>query len=559
MSVSTDLVLFGAGPSCLSCAKYLFDHGMTNFLIYDMGPVESKGIPICGIGGASTFTDGRFAFFRSGSSKVWRLPEKKLLVAYDFLGRLLKNYINVPVLTDSPVNFQSRIKEDVVTYLSESQRLNLLDDLCKSFRDKIFLGAELIGITKVNSVYQCSVMRDGEEITILSKNVILGGGKFMPLFIRDIPFSFKRFEIGIRLEGPSDHEVFSSLSSQIFVDSGFEYRTFWPCLNGSIDEITFKDITIKVGRSDVKTSRSNAGFKIRLSEEYEHLFSKALQHPCFSIKMDQDWPEKLLNCYGSELGQYLINGLQNRFTKFDMSDFVIHGPTVDSLGSYPVTDENLQIADENIWVVGDMTGRFRGIVPGMISGIYVGVKFLTRKPIVICLSGKRFSGKSTAAKILQGMFSKTFPVQVLYFSTLLKKRFCKEYNLDLDLFLNNREYKEKYRDQLVKFCGDNDVFEHTLAAEVEIDKHEFEVYILDGLRCWKDQAEYINKNCLDKWYLKMVRINCKDREKRGFVKTSYDDSYFETDLDSYDGFDVVINNDGTEEEFISQLNHMIFR
>jgi len=58
------------------------------------------------------------------------------------------------------------------------------------------------------------------------------------------------------------------------------------------------------------------------------------------------------------------------------------GPTIEGIGWYPKVDNTLNYnpsetgstngPKSNVWVCGDATGLFRGIVPAMISGFYVG-------------------------------------------------------------------------------------------------------------------------------------------------------------------------------------------
>ena len=53
------------------------------------------------------------------------------------------------------------------------------------------------------------------------------------------------------------------------------------------------------------------------------------------------------------------------------SDTAVLFPAIEGVGAYPDTNNNLQIPGEKIWVVGDLSGSFRGIIPAMLSGAYV--------------------------------------------------------------------------------------------------------------------------------------------------------------------------------------------
>ena len=51
----------------------------------------------------------------------------------------------------------------------------------------------------------------------------------------------------------------------------------------------------------------------------------------------------------------------------------VKGPCIEGVAYYPKLDENLRLTNKKpMWVSGDATGIFRGIVAAMISGFYVG-------------------------------------------------------------------------------------------------------------------------------------------------------------------------------------------
>jgi hypothetical protein len=61
----------------------------------------------------------------------------------------------------------------------------------------------------------------------------------------------------------------------------------------------------------------------------------------------------------------------------------VHGPTIEGCGEYWEVDNNLRIPNHNIWVPGDSSGIFRGIVPSMVSGYYVAQEVLRSRSAVI--------------------------------------------------------------------------------------------------------------------------------------------------------------------------------
>lgn len=49
---------------------------------------------------------------------------------------------------------------------------------------------------------------------------------------------------------------------------------------------------------------------------------------------------------------------------------LLHGPCIEGLGRYPTCDDDLALGP-GLWVAGDGSGRFRGLVAALSSGLYV--------------------------------------------------------------------------------------------------------------------------------------------------------------------------------------------
>ena len=56
----------------------------------------------------------------------------------------------------------------------------------------------------------------------------------------------------------------------------------------------------------------------------------------------------------------------------DAHDLRLHGPTIEGVGDYPATLPSLRVPGAPVHVVGDASGKFRGIVAAMVSGYYAG-------------------------------------------------------------------------------------------------------------------------------------------------------------------------------------------
>lgn len=582
-----EIIFIGAGPSNIASACYLNSiNNKINFLVIDSG----KGIKfrdhnsefecIGGVGGAGLFSDGKFSYYPAGTN-VWKLDEDKLKSSYNFMKSIMDNYDdNVPSFPSSlSEDFNSglnwTIKDYYTAYLTLEQRYDLINKMTHEYEDKFMLSTEVINIIKHENYYEviCQNTETKEITNITTKKLVFGGGRYMPLFmekLKFIPMEFKRIELGCRIEGSSDNSLYNASTN---IDPKFmkydsekkiEYRTFCWCRDGETVCTNFKDIKTWSGRSDCEpTKKSNFGFNLRFKDEkYMHLLNRALITKPFVSDLDgTDVDDNYKEVY-----TYLMEGLESflDFTHIhDKESLKILGPTIEGVGMYPVTDKNLKVENENVWVSGDCTGKFRGIIASMLGGIFVAHQILDElnKPIVIFLSGKRFSGKGEASKIIKQIMDENDKnAKITSFSYCLKKKFCELNGLDFERFITDQKYKDTYRDELTKYYYLNNplIFAEYLENEINNDKTN-NVFIVDDLRCRYIQLPYLLNKYKDKWNIKVIRINSteENRTKRGWFKSSYDDDPCENNFDDYDKFDNIINNDNTIVELCDVIKKIL--
>jgi phosphomevalonate kinase len=176
---------------------------------------------------------------------------------------------------------------------------------------------------------------------------------------------------------------------------------------------------------------------------------------------------------------------------------------------------------------------------------------------IILLSGKRFSGKSSVCNILDEYYkliNKTYCN--ISFSYSLKKTFCNNNNLDFDKFMNSHEYKNMHRDALTAYFKTTDPIIYANAVQETIDNSDCDVIIIDDLRLMSHLIFMKNNN----HNIKILRINSNDtsKEERGWIKSEYDNELCENDLDNYTDFDIIINNNLSQDDLklkiISHIN-----
>jgi uncharacterized FAD-dependent dehydrogenase len=406
-----DVVFIGAGVANIAGAYYLHSKGSKiNFLLIDSGKNvtkrnhDSEDDCIGGIGGAGLFSDGKFAPFPAGTD-VWKLNENILKRSYDFLKTVIfKKYFDFPDLpSDLSSSFHQsdkwQLKEYAVKYLNLAERKQLGIDMTIDYYDnnnRFMLNTQVVDILKHSDgqlenghltegyVIKCQNIITGHTTDILTKKIVVGGGRFMPILLKKvkfIPMQFKRVELGARFEGKSTNPLFSVSD---MIDPKFmkydkerqiEYRTFCWCREGEVVLTNYNGIRTWSGRSDCEeTGLSNFGFNVRFKNpEKINLLEHALQIKPFKINFTDI--DQLKAHYGDFADHYL-EGLKSFIihsgkTLEDFKDFQLAGPTIEGVGEYPITDPDLKVPNEDIWITGDCTGKFRGIIAAMVSGIFV--------------------------------------------------------------------------------------------------------------------------------------------------------------------------------------------
>lgn len=169
-------------------------------------------------------------------------------------------------------------------------------------------------------------------------------------------------------------------------------------------------------------------------------------------------------------------------------------------------------------------------------------------PTIILISGKRTCGKDTVADIIKRyLLSIGKTVDTASFGKACKSGYCKKYSHDLDRMLTDYTYKESHREELTKYFvnmretkGDDYFLKKVIK---QIDQSTCEYVLISDLRV---QCEVDTFRALERKVI-MIRVNStiESRKQRGWVEKECDNHFSETELDTYDGFDFVVNNDDT--------------
>lgn len=389
--------IIGAGPAGLAAAQaeprsVVFEHG------FALGARNRNGLDTAeGVGGAGLYSDGKFSFWPS-ASRLWMLEPEPLDVAtrwtYAFLQRhgvcIPEMQVTAPARDGTG---QPTLKAYPSVYTTPEQRMAMVADL--SARINIRTETAVLGVSLEDGAWS---LTDSQGDTTTSESLIWAGGRFGPVQLLNLagggalPARPARLEVGVRIQ-QENSKFFLRETEQ--VDPKFivpetdtsEWRTFCCCRDGEVVRTATAGFLTLSGRADgPKTGRSNVGFVWREEDEanVEALSQELLKNlqgstASFAFKVNDlaspTLQRNLVSRYGLEIGRRLSEGLARLPTLFpgaDWSGTEILGPCLEGVGWYPEHDEKLRVGEQRLWVAGDSSGTFRGLVPAFVSGYFAG-------------------------------------------------------------------------------------------------------------------------------------------------------------------------------------------
>ncbi|OKK04745.1 hypothetical protein AMK26_15710 [Streptomyces sp. CB03234] len=404
-----DLVIIGSGPAGLAAAARLAGAPYSVALIDGGKPVTERDRYAAvdmtrGHGGAGLFSDGKFSFFPS-ASELWTLPRTAdLQDAYTWTCDLLGSYgLDTPPFPSDPTAYSVGagewiLKEYPSDYLSLEARLRLTADMVAATDATVITETEVEKAVHEpdGDLFRLTLSdAKGQTSELTARRLVVASGRFGPLGLRTLTEerSFRRLEVGFRIEQPADKAFFKDMKQLDpklrfrEQDGSVEWRTFCACRDGEAALTETQGLWTVSGRSDCPaTGRSNVGFNTRILDE---AVAKRAMAPALAAMADEESyftlsMEALMagepaavatfeGVYGPELREIMVRGLTRLAATYPVirdTDTRLIGPTLEGVGWYPKVDGDLRLLDTPAWVAGDACGLFRGIVAAMISGHY---------------------------------------------------------------------------------------------------------------------------------------------------------------------------------------------
>jgi uncharacterized FAD-dependent dehydrogenase len=424
------VAIIGGGPAGLAAGQVLADAGV-DFVLFEAGKAlmdrqhEQASHLGAGIGGAGLFSDGKFSFYPSGTHLYTLADRRGLEEAYGSIERQLMDAgIEAPPLApDAGDGFAAAdapmiAKPYLSTYGSLTQRRALIGGMIRDFEGQIRCETRVEHIDETAEGFSLrSVGADGNVCDEQFSHLALATGRFGPQAISGmlsspVRMNELRLEFGIRLEHRDGVGFLSRVKRpdvKFILDAlETEVRTFCTCRNGEVWMIPYSDVAALSGRSDGPPSRyCNFGLLARFTgkrfETGRRIWevmqmelgeaAPAVWQPLPEF-LGQPMPDGDPDPYGRpwyphgsfqrgdiagklhpELYEILAEGLRmliGRFPDLLSPETVCLFPAIEGVGAFPAVDDGLSAGDGRIWFCGDVVGRFRGLVPALVSGAYAG-------------------------------------------------------------------------------------------------------------------------------------------------------------------------------------------
>lgn len=158
---------------------------------------------------------------------------------------------------------------------------------------------------------------------------------------------------------------------------------------------------------------------------------------------------------------------------------------------------------------------------------------------IICFSGKQYSGKDTAAKLILDNFPDFIRIGI---ADAIKIEYGKRNNLSFDEIEAN---KGKYRTGLIELGNEGRSIhpDFWLNKIIEQDKNVIvpDVRLIHEAEVFKAAGAVLIR----------VEASFETRNKRGIITNTNDST--EVELDNYQGFDYILDNNGDYEELKNKI------
>ena len=174
------------------------------------------------------------------------------------------------------------------------------------------------------------------------------------------------------------------------------------------------------------------------------------------------------------------------------------------------------------------------------------MEFIKRNPKIFILSGIARSGKDTVAKIIKDYYKEKDTI-IISFGHYIKDYAKRVSDWDGSEETKPRELLQQLGIELIKNKINNKLFITRILEDIEIFSYFYDIIIVDDARL-VDEIEILKEKYKDSITIRVIRDNfdnglTKDQKKH----------LTETDLDNYNNFNYIINNDEYLKENVENI------
>lgn len=382
---------------------------------------------VSGFGGCSLLSGGKVSAFPAGSAFVSilgskTLAEKAMSKALDLFGSYVDlekpkiGSADIKVAMDlyKELGFEYKYYDAYLYNQSELREAyeKIFEEL-KSSGMSLLMDTEVVDINRTEDGYKLTARRVNEQLNISSKSIVLGLGRLGRTFLKSLNGKLNLrgkvnyLDVGVRLEVPNDIcPEFTKYHNdlKLLFDNA---RTFCVCSDGKVAPYLLEEVFFTEGyyNPEDMSKFTNLGILVRLppSKETEGILDKTKKHFQCSGKGNliyqrltdylysngkKDEFHKILDssisfgveadinqCFPEPVSGKIreaVHYFATRILPADGWDKVnVFAPEVDYGGLCFTVSSDFSIIPR-IYLVGDCTGRFRGILQAFCSGLICG-------------------------------------------------------------------------------------------------------------------------------------------------------------------------------------------
>lgn len=398
-STNFDIIVIGLGPAGIMATYSLYDKGY-RVLAIDRGKpyiLRDSQIPFDvanGFGGAGLFSDGKLSFFPAASN-LWSNLNRDILKrsysylesVFDKIGYTIPKWQNNWTVHKNTSHSGKRVKRYRSQYISREMCDAFVKNAYLKIEDSILLEREVISVVKMpDGTFQVFLDHPTEQ-PLTTNGVVLATGKvgntIIDLF-ENVSFdTHVRYEGGVRVETDVQNFRPYDLKQVDYkyietIDDSTELRTFCCCKDGQVLESDYlRFVSYNGSITPRNTGRSNIGITIRVEDDSHPIANEikacVKREEKFSFDYNKKFNPNIDFMMGNTFDAIMLDRLGLIIKNSDSRHRTkIYGPEIEYFGRYPdFIWESLSIPNEKIWIAGDLSAKYRGIIAALVSGIYV--------------------------------------------------------------------------------------------------------------------------------------------------------------------------------------------